>query len=112
MKLIFFNVIVILFTLSSCTSTQYVLLDNSDKKGPQIDIYLSGIQKPSKDYEILAYIETTGSAFTLHNKLVKGLKKKAAKLGGDAVIEVNFFYIPWGFSSLPSVEGVVVKYKE
>jgi len=40
-----------------------------------------------------------------------GLKKKVDELGGDAVIDVHFFYIPWFLSSLPAVDGAVIKYK-
>lgn len=104
--------IIVLLTLSSCTSTQYVPLDYSDKKSPKIEVFLTCIQKPSREFEIVAYIETSGSVFASQKQLLRGLKKKAEKLGGDAVTEVNFFYIPWVLSSLPSVKGVVIKYKK
>lgn len=101
----------IMLSLCACTSTQYVPLDFSDKKSPRIEIYLSEIQKPVKEYEVISYIETSGAVFANKKQLLRGLKKEAEKLGGNAVIEVKFFYIPWALSSLPAVDGVVIRYK-
>lgn len=100
-----------LATLCACTSTQYVSLDASGKNS-SIGFFLSKTQLPLIEYEAIAYIETSGSVFATHEQLVRSLKRKAAKLGGDAVIEANFFYIPWAFSSTPAINGVVVKYKK
>jgi hypothetical protein len=100
-----------LLTLYACTSTQYVALSSTDQKSSKIEIFLRDIQKPIKEYEIISYIETSGTIFTTKNQLLVGLKTKADKLGGDAVIDVNFFYIPWVLSSLPAVDGAVIKYK-
>lgn len=111
MKTMHFKTIILLLFLSSCTSSQYVLLNPVDKKSPDIEIYLKNIKKPTKEFEVIAHIETTGSIFTNQKQLIKGLKKKAEKINGNAIIEVEFFYIPWVLSSLPSVKGVVVIYK-
>lgn len=104
-------ILVILLSFCACTSTQYVPLDFSDKKSPKIEIFISEIQKPVKEYEVISYAETSGAVFTTKKQLVRALKKEAVKLGGDAVINVKFFYIPWALSSLPAVEGIVIKYK-
>lgn len=104
-------ILVVLLSFCACTSTQYVPLDFSDKKSPKIEIFLSEIQKPVKEYEIISYVETSGTIFTTKKQLVRALKKEVAKLGGDAVINVRFFYIPHAFDGLPSVDGVIIKYK-
>lgn len=101
----------IILSICACTSTQYVPLDFSDKKSPKIEIFLSEIQNPVKEYEVISYVETSGAVFTTKKQLLRGLKKEAEKLRGNAVIDVKFFYIPWVLSSLPAVEGVVIKYK-
>jgi hypothetical protein len=80
-------------------------------KSPNIEIFLKNTQKPTKEFEVIGHIETTGSIFTSHKQLIKGVKKKTGKINGDAIIEVEFFYIPWALSSLPSVKGIVIKYK-
>lgn len=95
----------------SCTSTQHVALNYSDKKTPNIEIFMSELQKPTKEYEVISYIETSGAIFATKKQLLCALKRKAKELNGDAVIDVRFFYIPHIFSGLPSIEGVVVKYK-
>ncbi|MGC9332124.1 MAG: hypothetical protein ACP5DZ_09665 [Bacteroidales bacterium] len=100
-----------LLTLSACTSTQYVALSSTDKKDSNVEVFLRDVQKPVKEYEIISYIETSGTIFTTKNQLLRGLKKKVDELGGDAVIDVHFFYIPWVLSSLPAVDGAVIKYK-
>lgn len=98
-------------TLVSCTSTQFVSLNTIDNKSPNTEIYLKDLQNPVKEFEVLSFIETTGALFSSKNDLIIGLKKKAKKLGGDAVIDVEFFYIPWACNSLPAVKGVLIKYK-
>ena len=98
-------------TLMSCMSSQIVSVQNSNKQDPNIEIYLRELNSPKRDYEIVSYIEVSGSVFASKSALLNTLKKKASKLGGDAVVNVNYFYIPWVFSSLPAVEGVVIKFK-
>ena len=98
-------------TLMSCMSSQIASVGNSDKQDPHIEVYLKELNSPKKDYEIVSYIEVSGSVFASKNALLKTLKKKATKLSGGAIVNVNYFYIPWAFSSLPAIEGVVVKYK-
>lgn len=110
-KIIALIIFSFMLSLMACTSTQYVHLDYSDKKSPKIEILLSEIQKPIKEYEVISYIETSGAVFTTKKQLLRGLKREAEKLGGNAVIDVKFFYIPWALSSLPAVDGVVIKYK-
>ncbi len=105
------SVISILLILSSCTSTSYVAFNNPTKKSPNVEIFLKGVKSPIKEYEIIAYIETTGAIFTTQRQLVEALKVKSEKLGSDAIMEVDFFYIPWALSSLPSVKGIAIKYK-
>lgn len=108
---LFYIGIIILLVFSSCTSTQHVALNYTDKKTPSIEIFISGVQNPIKEYEIISYIETSGSIFATKKQLLCAMKRKAMEMGGDAVINVRFFYIPHMFSGLPSIEGVVVKYK-
>lgn len=96
--------------LASCTSSQYTYLDRSDKKSPQIDVYMIDQQQPNQEYDVLAYIETSGWVFTNKKQLLRGLRNKAKNLEADAIIDVRFFYIPHLVSGLPTVEGIAVKY--
>jgi len=108
-KIIF--LLLIYMTLSSCVSTESVSIGTVKKDTSTIEVYFKDANSPKKDYEILAYVEVSGSIFTSKSSLLKALKKKTDKLGGDAVINVKYFYIPWGFGSLPALDGVVVKFK-
>lgn len=109
------NVTILLLSiifLNSCVSTQTVSLQyNIDEKNA-IEIYLDELNKPLKDYEIISYIEASGSVFASKNHLNTALKKKAKELGGDAVINIKYYYIPWVLSSLPAAEGIVVKWNK
>ncbi len=100
-----------LLALVGCTYTQYVPLDFSDAKSPKIEIFLSGVQKPMKEYDVISYIETSGTTFTTKEQLLRALKRESVKLGADAVMDVKFFYIPNESGGLPSVSGVAIKYK-
>jgi uncharacterized protein YbjQ (UPF0145 family) len=82
-----------------------------DENYESIDVYMAGIQSPIRDYTIIAYVETTGSVFTTKEQLIKSLKRKTEKLKGDAIIEVDFSYRAWALSSLPTIDGFIVKYK-
>lgn len=112
MKTKFFILVFSTILLGSCVSTQTVSLQNNIDDKNAIEIYLDELNKPSKEYEIISYIEASGSVFANKNNLNKALKKNAKKLGGDAVINIKYFYIPWAFSSLPAAEGIVVKWKK
>jgi len=109
-KQYFLIITVPMFLLLSCTSTNHLVISSKDSK-LNVDIFLKDTKEPPKDFEIVAYVESTGSIFTTQTQLINALKKRANKLGGDAIIQVEIFYIPWVLSSLPSAKGVVVKYK-
>jgi hypothetical protein len=96
--------------LTSCASTQH-FSPGADKRSPKLDVFLARVQSPQKEHEVIAFIETSGSIFASKNQLMRSFNRKAAELGGDAVADVDFFYIPWVFSSLPAVKGVVIKYR-
>jgi len=93
-----------------CTSSQYVQTNPVVSGQPEISIIFDD-QDPTMDFEVIGYIETSGWIFTSNKALIKGLRKKAQKEGADAVIDVKFFYIPWVLTSLPAVDGVLIKYK-
>lgn len=101
--------IVLMLLLSSCTSTNHLPVASTSSKF-NVEVFFKDTQSPTRDYVIIAYVESTGSIFTTQSQLITALKKRANKLGGNAIIQVEMFYIPWVLSSLPSAKCVVVKY--
>lgn len=97
-------------TLFSCTSSQYVELKTPVQRENEIAVYLES-EIPEKSYERLGYIETSGWIFTSNKKLLKGLRAKAESVGADAVINVDFDYIPHVSTGIPTVSGIAVKWK-
>lgn len=94
--------------LTSCVTTQSAYLQSSqDKKGAEV--FMSNL--PDKPYEEIIYIEASGSIFHGKKALLKKLKQKAEKENADAIVNVKFSYIPWVASSIPTVEGIAIKYK-
>ncbi len=95
--------------ITGCTSTQHVALDPTTTKH-KVDVYLRNNSPPQRDYRIVSYVETTGAVFASKKDLIKGMQRRALMLDGDAVIDVEFFYIPWILASLPAAEGTIIKY--
>jgi hypothetical protein len=88
---------------SSCVTTQVAKLGATSEKEPEVYI----TRTPERQYEEISYIEASGSIFHTKEQLLKKLKKKAKKEGGDALVQVRFDYTFY----LPYAEGVVIKYK-
>ncbi|MEX2596592.1 MAG: hypothetical protein WEC59_06630 [Salibacteraceae bacterium] len=110
MKSSLFIIVAFSSLLFSCTSSEYVSLKTPQLSGEEIDIYLTS-DIPEKPYERLGYIETSGWIFTTNKRLLIGLQKKAGKVGADALINVEFGYIPHISTGIPVVTGVAVKWK-
>lgn len=111
MKMIkYFVAIAISLTLFSCTSSQYVQTSNVSTNQDEIQVYFAS-EKPTQDYEVIGFIETSGWIFTSNRALLNGLKKKAKKEGADGVINVNFDHIPHVLTGIPEVTGIAVKWK-
>jgi hypothetical protein len=99
---------VFLTILSSCVTTQSAYLQSSkDKK--EVEVFMTKL--PERPYEEIAFIAASGSVFHGSKSLLKNLKRRAEKENADAIINVKFTYIPWVLISIPTVEGVAIKYK-
>jgi hypothetical protein len=103
-------VFLLLLLATGCSSTQLVRLDTPDPKHADVAIHLKGEKGPSREYVVVAYVQTSGSIWTNKKQLMKAFKRNAAAMNADAIVQVNYFYIPHAFSSLPAVDGVAVKY--
>ena len=96
-------------TLSACTSSQLAVLNKTDAGDePQLFYHTETTDRP---FEVIGWIETSGWVFTSNQILVNGLKKKAAKVDADAVIDVRFDHIPHMVIGIPMVTGLAVRWK-
>jgi cobalamin biosynthesis Co2+ chelatase CbiK len=93
----------ILFT--SCTTTRFASLNNSDKDSQNIKVYTTQI--PDKPYDEISYIQTDGSIFHTPQKLLNGLKQKGIELKADAIINVKYDFQAW----YPIASGTAIKFK-
>ncbi|HYF02567.1 MAG TPA: hypothetical protein VEC36_04280 [Patescibacteria group bacterium] len=98
------------FVLGGCTSSQFVQTNVQSASQPGVEIYISN-ELPQRAYDVIGHIETSGWVFTSHETLLDGLRERAKKASADAVIKTEFKYFSHGFSSLPYVEGIAVKWK-
>ncbi|MBI4931645.1 MAG: hypothetical protein HY841_12825 [Bacteroidetes bacterium] len=95
--------------LSSCITTSTARLQPSAGSN-DMEVFMTTL--PAKPYDEISYIEASGSIFHTQKALLRKLKQRAAKEGADALIQVTFSYIPWALMSIPTVEGVAIKYKK
>ncbi len=93
---------------SSCTTTKTLLY--STDRNLCVPIVFSNTE-PNFEYDKLGYIEVSRSIFASNDKLLYELSEKAKEKGFDAVIDVDFFYIPHFFAGIPAVRGIGVKMK-
>jgi hypothetical protein len=101
MKHIFIGTLILVS--SSCTSTRIAELTNSSNE--TVELYTTII--PGKEYSEICYIQTDGAVFHTPQQLLNGLKKKAALLKADAVVNIKY-----DFQGLyPLVSGTAIKYK-
>lgn len=96
-----------LFVLSSCTSSQYASVSKEDT----IEIFYKEHTPNDLKYEILGVIETSNSIFTSNDKLLDALQKKAEDIGANAIIDVEFGYIPHITTGIPYVKGIAIKWE-
>lgn len=99
--------IVVIAGMGACTETQYVLHATEG----EVPVYYMGHAPESKNYKIIAHIETQGSVFTYNSKIIRKMKQNAKKIGADAVIDVELGYIAWGWGGLPCARGYAIKWK-
>ena len=109
MKKVSFILLVASIILSSCSYYTYYLQTGSsiqqETTPASIKIYSNDIQQ---DYLIIGSVaaDVVGSG----DNAVKYLKKKASKLGADAIIEVELVKIN-SYSQRTGISGVAVKLK-
>lgn len=94
-------------SLNSCKSSS-AMITSSEKFMPtnpeSIEIFVS--QKPNKEYVEIGRVSTDRYSFGIKRsskKLNKSLKEKAAKIGGDAIINLT--------EDFGTMTGLVIKYK-
>ena len=92
-----------IFVSSSCTSTRIAELINSSNE--IVELYTTII--PEKEYIEICYIQTDGAVFHTPQQPLIGLKKKAALLKADAVVNIKYDFQGWYFL----VSGTTIKYK-
>ena len=63
---------------------------------------------PDRNYVEISYIQTEGAVFHTPQELLNELKKKAAELQADAVINIKYDFQGWS----PFVSGTAIKYKD
>lgn len=90
--------------ITSCTTTRVATLAKSQNE--TIEMFTTKI--PDKNYDEISYIQTDGGIFHTPQQLLNGLKKKAAELQADAVINIKFDFQAW----FPVVSGTAIKYKD
>ena len=96
--------LVIITSLTSCTTTRVATLSKSENE--TIELFTTKI--PDRNYVELSYIQTDGGIFNTPQQLLNGLKKKAAELQADAVINIKYDFQAW----YPIVSGTAIKYKD
>lgn len=96
-----------LTALVSCSSTQLI----SETASNSNQIYYIGHGPDGKEYQIVGYLETSGWIFTPNSKLLEGMKNRADKIGADALIDVQFGYIPHVVTGIPYATAYAVKWK-
>ncbi len=96
--------LIVFASLASCTTTRVATLTRSENE--KVELFMTKI--PEKNYTELSYIQTDGTIFHTPQQLLNGLKKKAAKLQADAVINIRFDFQAY----LPIVSGTAIKFKD
>jgi hypothetical protein len=109
----------------SCASTSVVLLDETLKYPPSEKVEIL-VEKPIKEYKIIAKLETKGYKGTSQTTILNNMRQKAKLIGADAIIPFEdaseyqspgVIYNPWlgGYQTLPGgkipiLRGYAIKY--
>ena len=96
----FFVLIVSFFT--GCVSVRNTPLVQAPAE--PVEIYVAN--RPQRPFSEMQYVEASASIFHSHRKLLKSIRRSAARSGADALVDVRFSYAGW----IPVVSGVAVKY--
>lgn len=98
------TILIQIAALTSCTTTRVAIL--TEPKDETIALFTTKI--PNRNYVELCYIQTDGSIFHTPQHLLTGLKKKAAELKADAVINIKYDFQAW----YPIISGTAIKYND
>jgi uncharacterized protein YbjQ (UPF0145 family) len=102
MKPLKYFIVLFVFILQSCISTQVANLQRHQPG--EVEVYTT--KKPTREYVEMQYIQADGNIFHTHEKLLKKLAERAKKEGADAIINVHYGYQFWW----PYVAGTTIKY--
>ncbi|GAB4376635.1 MAG: hypothetical protein Kow0075_03930 [Salibacteraceae bacterium] len=90
--------------LTGCVTIR-VAMNESANTGAAPEVYFSKL--PNRPYVEVAYLQADGAVFHTPRHLLNGLKKKAAEIGADAIVDVRYDFQAW----YPVAMGVAIKYK-
>lgn len=97
-----------IFALLSCSfKTHYIQTGSTAYEATDVNKILIFSKTPEKKYQVIGSIAAFGASEKL---AIKALKKKAAELGADAVIEITLDKISTYNQSM-GISGVAVKFK-
>ncbi|WP_269226682.1 heavy metal-binding domain-containing protein [Flavobacterium eburneipallidum] len=98
----------ILFAFASCSiKTHYVQTGGKTYPKTEENSILIYSRTPEKQYEVIGSVAVFAAS---EKQSLKALKKKAAELGADAIIEINLDKIS-SVSQATGISGVAVKFK-
>ncbi len=115
--------------LSSCatTTTSAVMFESGESYPPTKNVQIL-IQEPIQPFKQIALLEARGMLNTPIPDLLESMRKKAAAIGADAVIPIQYestqqqqgiMYNPWlggyqtiGGGTLPVIRGIAIKYTD
>jgi hypothetical protein len=110
-------IIVILFVLlfAGCSSSYGLRTNNTTKEyqrtsSSKIEIYSTDVAK--KDYDIIGPVLGSADVGNSSDKPVLLLKREAAKLGADAVINLKLEYTMGVWAGGVLAKGIAIKYKD
>lgn len=114
MKTIFTLCLTVLI-LSSCTTSSHLITENYNgeiSKTNYQNIKVYSTDKIEPDYEIIGEVIASTDAGTNSKVTVTSLKKEAAKIGADGIINLRL-EIDYGYwSTAIKANGTAIKYKK
>lgn len=78
--------------LSGCASTSRVQFDNIERQPKPDDYPMEILDKAdiNRSYKVIGYVHSSRGYFNVDAHAIENLKKNARKLGGDALIDLEF----------------------
>lgn len=127
MRIRIIAVLLVALTISGCSSTRAIMLENGASYPPTKHVQIL-TKAPTRTFKQIAMLEAKGPVNTPITDLLESLKQKAAAIGADAVIptentstqtQPGFVYYPWvggyqtiGGGIIPVVRGFAIKYTD